>query len=152
YVRSLGAPGVAAQGVAGPPAPRGPPTPGIYQPGDDLLFTLPTGRLLDPGGFYVNFTHRFAFDPAFNGVARGAYLLGLDGFALASFGFRYGVTKRLSVAAFRSPTFIARPINLMLAYNFLSESDHAPLNITGRFSVEGQNNFSINFSENIEII
>jgi cbb3-type cytochrome c oxidase subunit III len=152
YVRSLGAPGVAAQGVAGPPVPGGPPTPGIYQPGDDLLFTLPTGRLLDPGGFYVNFTHRFAFDPAFNGVARGAYLMGLDGFALASFGFRYGVTKRFSIAAFRSPTFIARPINLMLAYNFLSESDHAPLNITGRFSVEGQNNFSINFAENFEII
>ena len=38
------------------------------------------------------------------------------------------------------------------AYNFLSESNHAPLNATFRISVEGQNNFSRNFAENIELV
>ena len=52
----------------------------VYTPADDYLFSLPTGRRLDRHGFYVNFTHRFVFDPAFSGRARGATLLGLDGF------------------------------------------------------------------------
>ena len=122
----------------------------IYQPGDDLLFTLPTGRPREEHAFYVNFDHRFAFDPPFEGPARGGDLLGLDGFSLSSFGFGYGVTKNLSVDVFRSPTLIARPIQLMGAYNFLDEHDGMPLNAAVRLSVEGRNDFSRQFTENIE--
>jgi mono/diheme cytochrome c family protein len=122
----------------------------IYTPADDYLFSLPTGRRLDQHGFYVNFTHRFAFDTAFGGKARGAVLDGLDGFSVSSFGFRYGITDRLSVSAYRSPSVIGRPVELMAAYHFLDEHDGYPLNATFRFSVDGQNNFSKNFTTNFE--
>jgi mono/diheme cytochrome c family protein len=150
YLRSLGA-GGSQSSAAGQPVGSG-RHPDIYEPGDDSVFTLPTGRRLDTHGLYVNFTHRFAFDPAFSGVARGGALLGLDGFSLSSFGFRYAVTNKLSVSAYRSPTFISRPIQMMTAYNFLSESTGAPLNVVGRLSLEGQNDFTRNFSKNFELI
>lgn len=122
----------------------------VYQPGDDLLVSLPTGRRLDSHGLYVNFTHRFAFDPAFSGPARGGDLAGLDGFGLASFGFEYGVTSRLSVDVYRSPTIIGRPIQIAAAYNLLDEHDGQPLNVAVRLSMQGLNDFSREYTENIE--
>ncbi len=122
----------------------------VYEPGDDNIFSLPTGRRLDRHGFYVNFTHRFAYDNAFVGKARGHVLAGLDGFSISSFGFRYGVTEKLSISAYRSPSVIGRPIQLMGAYNFLDERDGSPLNAALRVSVEGQNDFSRNFVTNLE--
>ena len=122
----------------------------IYTPADDYLFSLPTGRRLDRHGVYVNFTHRFAFDTAFSGKARGAVLDGLDGFSIPSFGFQYGITDKLSVSAYRSPSVIGRPIELMTAYHILDEHDGYPLNATFRFSVDGQNDFSKNFTANFE--
>jgi mono/diheme cytochrome c family protein len=151
YVRSLGSAAAPAQGPpAQPPEPK--QNTNIFNVGDDVNFTLPTGRRLDRHGVYVDFTHRFADEPTFSGAARGPALLGLDSFALASFGFRYGFTKNFSGEIFRSPTFISRPIQMVLSYNFLNEADWAPLNVVGRFSVEGQNNFSRNFTENFELI
>jgi hypothetical protein len=111
---------------------------------------LPTGRRLDQHGFYVNFAHRFAYDTAFSGTARGGALAGLDGLALASFGFRYGVTRKLSVSIWRSPSVIGRPIQLMAAYNLVDEHDGDPLNMAVRVSLEGQNDLRKNFTENIE--
>ena len=132
--------------AAGAPKPA---PPKVYEAGDDRIFTLPTGRRLDRHGFYINFTHRFAFDPAFSGTARGGALLGLDGFSLSSFGFRYGVTKKLSVSIYRSPSNIGRPIEMMAAYNFLDEHDGQPLNAAVRLSIDGLNDFDRMFSENI---
>lgn len=128
------------------------PKPKYYEPGDDVLMTLPTGRRLDKGGFYMNFTHRFAFDPAFFGTARGGALLGFDGFSLSSFGVRYGVTRKLQVSFWRSPTFIARPIQFLVQYNWLSEADGAPLNVATGVAIEGQNNFDRNFAESFQLI
>lgn len=122
----------------------------VYEPADDLLFSLPTGRETDRHGIYVNFTHRFPYDAAFSGEGRGGELFGLDNFALASFGVRYGVTDRLSVSAFRSPSIIGRPIQLMAAYNILDENHEDPFNLAVRVSIEGQNNFRKNYTQNIE--
>lgn len=124
--------------------------PGVYEPGDDVLMSLPTGRRPARHGFYVNFAHRFPYDPAFSGTARGGALSGLDGFAVPSFGFRYGVTDKLSVSIWRSPSIIGRPIQLMAAYNFLDEHDGKPLNMAVRLSLEGQSDLRKNFTENIE--
>ncbi len=124
----------------------------IYKPGDDELFTLPTGRPVDEHAVIVNFTHRFAYDSAVSGQARGAELFGLDNFSLSSFGLRYGVTDRLSVDAWRSPSFIGRPIQLMAAYNILQERHEEPFNLTFRVSIEGQDNFRKNYTENLEAI
>ncbi|MGH9438875.1 MAG: DUF5777 family beta-barrel protein [Terriglobia bacterium] len=144
YVRSL--PARTSGGKVEAKAPK----PKIYTPGDDLLISLPTGRPTDRHGLYVNFTHRFAYDPSFTGRARGAELFGLDNVAVASFGFRYGVTDRLSVSAFRSSSLVNRPIQLMAGYNILEEQKNAPLNLMVRASIEGQDNFRKNYTENIE--
>ena len=117
-----------------------------------MLFTLPTGRAVDEHALIVNFSHRFAFDSAVSGPARGAQLFGLDNFSLSSFGLRYGVTDRLSVDVWRSPSFIGRPIQLMAAYNIFEERHEAPLNLTFRVSIEGQDNFRKNYTENLEAI
>jgi len=129
-----------------PPSPK----PKVYEPGDDSVFSLPTGRRLDRHGFYINFSHRFPFQPSFAGKTLGGTLLGLDNGAIPSFGFRYGVTDKLSVSIFRSPTLLSRPLELGVAYNFVDERDGAPLNGAVRFSVDGQDSFSKNYSENFE--
>jgi len=125
---------------------------GIYQAGDDVLVSLPTGRPVERHGFYANFSHRFASDPAFTGTSKGAELFGLDSVSISSFGLRYGVTDNLSVAVWRSPSFVGRPIQIMAAYNLLDEHREQPLNLAVRVSIEGQNNFHKSFTENIETI
>jgi hypothetical protein len=124
----------------------------VYKPGDDLVFSVPTGRPLDRHGFYLNFTHRFPYEAAFTGPGRGGTLLGLDDFAIPSFGLRYGLTSKLSVMASRSPSIIGRSIELMAAYNFLDEQNGKPLNAAVRFSIDGQDDFAKNFAENFELI
>jgi mono/diheme cytochrome c family protein len=157
YLRSLGPSSIAAQANAAAPVSATTPTPdqqkpSIYQPGDDLLISLPSGRPTDRHGVYVNFTHRFAYDPAFSGPARGAQLLGLDGYSISSFGFRYGVTDKLSVSAFRSPTIIGRPIQLAVGYSLFDEHEGSPVNLLVRASIEGQDNFRKNFTQNLEAV
>jgi uncharacterized beta barrel domain-containing protein DUF5777 len=137
------------QPAAGPPATTNPK---VYTAGDDLVFNVPTGRRVERHGLYVNFTHRFPYEPAFVTPGRGNTLLGLDDFAIPSFGFRYGITSRLYAFAYRSPSVMGRPIEFMAGYNVLDEHDQQPLNLAVRFSVDGQNNFQRNFSENFEII
>ncbi|HXW90532.1 MAG TPA: DUF5777 family beta-barrel protein [Terriglobales bacterium] len=124
----------------------------IYKPGDDFVYTLPTGRRIDRHGLYLDFTHRFPYEAAFTETGRGDTLLGLDDFSISSFGVRYGVTSRLSVNAYRSPSVIGRPIELGVAYNFLDEKDGNPLNAAARVSISGQNNFAVNFTENLELM
>lgn len=137
-------------GLAASTSPKAEPKPGVYKPGDDVLFSLPTGRPVDKGAWLVNFSHRFPYDPSFVGANRGGVLFGLDESALPSFGLRYGVTDKLSVDIMRSPTFIGRPIQLQTAYNLLSEQNSAPFNLTARVSVEGQNDFRKNYTEDVE--
>jgi mono/diheme cytochrome c family protein len=153
YVRSFGASSASSPGgSSGNAAGTEIASSGIYQAGDDQLFTLPTGRPVDEHAVIVNFTHRFAYDSAVTGQARGAELFGLDNFALSSFGLRYGVTDKLSVDVWRSPSFIGRPIQLMAAYNIFDEHHEEPFNLAFRVSVEGQNNFRKNYTENLEMI
>ncbi|MBV9036324.1 MAG: cytochrome c, partial [Acidobacteriaceae bacterium] len=64
YIRSLDTTPTAAQVKAATAEPQ---KPSVYQPGDDVLVTLPSGRPTDRHGVYVNFAHRFAYDPAFTG-------------------------------------------------------------------------------------
>jgi len=141
--------GSAVSGSAAAPAPRE-ARPNIYNPGDDVLMSLPTGRQTERHGVYVNFAHRFAYDPAFSGTGRGEVLFGLDGFAIPSFGFVYGITDKFSASVYRSPSIVNRPIQLMAAYQALDEHRGSPFTLKLRVSVEGQNNFRKNYTENIE--
>ncbi len=140
----------AGQPASGPAAPVA--NTDLYKPGDDLVFSVPTGRPLDRHGLYLNFTHRFPYEAAFTGPAEGGTLLGLDNFAIPSFGLRYGLTSKLSVMATRSPSVIGRPVELMAAYNFLDEHNGNPINAAVRFSIDGQNDFGKNFAESFELV
>ena len=142
YVRSLSSSATAGQK----------PRRKVYQPGDDVLMSLPTGRPLEHHGLYVNFAHRFPYDPAFYGTARGGALLGLDGFAIPSFGFRYGLTDKLSVSIYRAPSIIGRPIQIGAGYNLLDERNGAPFNLVARFYLEGENNLLKNYTEDFQAI
>ena len=145
FLRSLANRGPANAGPAAEASKRR-----VYTPGDDLVFSLPTGRPVPRHGLVVNFTHRFPYTPAFTGRAEGGSLLGLDDFAIPSFGFAYGVTDKLSLSIYRSPTQMARPIQLMAAYNFLDERKGQPINAAVRLSIQGQDSFARNFTENLE--
>ena len=149
FVKSLGQASKPASGAPGAERKRAVKA---YVPADDYLFSLPTGRQLDRHGFYFNFTHRFVYTPAFSGTGGGDTLGGLDDFSISSFGFRFGVTDKLSVSAYRSPSLIDRPIELGVAYHFLDEHKGNPLNATVRASLDGQNDFSKNFTPNLELI
>jgi len=149
FVRSLGQRKMPEQGAPGAEAKQ---MAKVYTPADDYLFSLPTGRQLDRHGFYLNFTHRFVYTPAFSGTGGGDTLAGLDDFSISSFGLRYGVTDKLSVSAYRSPSLIGRPIELGIAYHFSDEHEGNPLNAVVRFSVDGQNDFDKNFTTNLEMI
>jgi len=148
-------PGVAASAVAqsqDSSPPQKSQNARVYNLGDDFVYTLPSGRKIDRHGFYLDFTHRFPFEAAFVGPGRGNTLLGLDDYSISSFGLRYGVTSRLSVNAYRSPSLIGRVIEFGVAYNFLDEKAGNPINAVARVSIDGQNNFATNFSENLELI
>jgi mono/diheme cytochrome c family protein len=145
FIRTLNAANPVAAGQATEASKRK-----VYTPGDDLLYSLPTGRPVGRHSMTLNFTHRFPYTPSFTGPALGGSLAGLDDFSLSSLGLRYGVTDKLSVSVYRSPTFIGRPIQLMAAYNLLDERNGAPLNLAVRLSMQGLNNFSREYTENLE--
>lgn len=141
-----------SQSQASKPSPTSTEQANIYKTGDDFVFSVPTGRRPVKHGMYINFTHRFPYEAAFSGPARGATLLGLDDFAIPAFGVRYGVTDKLSVFAYRAPSIIGRPIEFMAAYNFLDEKDGQPFNASVRFSIDGQDDFARNYTENFELL
>jgi mono/diheme cytochrome c family protein len=124
----------------------------VYEPGDDVLFSLPSGRPVERHEMDFNFAHRFPYTPTFTGAAKGAVLFGLDDFALPSFGFRYGITDHLSADVSRSPSLIGRPIQLTATYNLLDEQRGAIFNLALAAALEGQDNFRKNFTEDLEAI
>jgi mono/diheme cytochrome c family protein len=148
FVRSLSAGskpgGELAQQAAANPKRK------IYTPGDDVLFALPTGRPIAKHGLYVNFAHRFPYFATFSDPASGGALGGLDSSALPSFGFRYGVTDRLSVSIYREPSLMGRPIQFLGVYDLMEEEKGGPFNVAVGFAVQGQNNFSTNYTESLE--
>ncbi len=135
YVRSLGA-----------------EEPKVYQAGDDVLFSLPTGRAVERNEVDVNFAHRFPYTPAFTGASKANVLFGLDDFALPSFGLRYGVTDHFSVDVSRSPSLIGRPIQFTATYNLLDEHRGAKFNLALAAALEGQDDYRKNFTEDLELI
>lgn len=138
------------QRAAANPAP--PEKKNIYHPGDQRLVALPTGLRVRKHDAWVDFSHRFAYTPPFEGRNRGHLLGGLDGFAIASFGFQYGVTDRLSLAIYRAPSLFDRTLELRAAYRLADENEGKPFNATFRFSVDGQNDFQRNFTTNFELV
>lgn len=121
--------------------------PRIYRQHDVRLVNLPTATPIPKGSMWTDFTHRFPFgDPI-----SGSSLFGLDTTAVPSFGIIYGITDRIHVGAYRSPSDLGRPILLYTGASLLSEQKGDPLSLMARVGLEGRDNFKRNFTTSFEL-
>ncbi|MFN7927364.1 MAG: DUF5777 family beta-barrel protein [Blastocatellia bacterium] len=131
------------------PTPTKPPAENsnVYQQGDVRLVNLPTAKPIPKGALTSDFTHRF---PA-SDLGDGAQLWGLDEGAIPSFGFAYGITDRIHVGGYRSPTIVGRPILFYAGASLLDENKKHPFSAMARIGVEGRDNFRRNFTTTLEM-
>lgn len=147
---SLLAPDPGPTNLAATTPPKSQPQPersDVYEAVDVRLINLPTAMPIEKGSLWVDFTHRFPF----NEVTDRTGLFGLDGFAVPSFGFTYGVTDRIHVGAYRSPTIVGRPIEVFVGAQLLDERKGHPVSLQGRVALEGRDNFRRNFTTSFEL-
>ena len=120
--------------------------PDVYQPADVRLINLPTAMPIPRHSLWVDFNHRFPDD-----VTDAKNLFGLDGFGVPSFGFTYGVTDRIHVGAYRSPSYLGRPIQVYAGVSLLDEQKGDPFTAMARVGLEGRDNFQRNFVTSFEL-
>lgn len=121
---------------------------------DYRLVNLPTPKRAPKGSLNLYFTHRFS-QPVRPLRESGKTLLGLDSFAVSSFGVSYGITDRLYVSAYRSPlcqTGLCRTIEIGAGYHLFHEGEGAPLTAAVYTSVEGDENFSQRYTYNLQML
>lgn len=118
----------------------------VYQPGDVRLINLPTTIPIPKGSLWSDFTHRFPFGEP----SDQSELFGLDSFAAPSFGFIYGLTDRVQIGAYRSPTNLGRPIEVFAGVSLLNELKGDPVSVMARVALEGRDNFQRNFATSFE--
>jgi hypothetical protein len=109
----------------------------------------------------IYFTHRFSEEVT---AAQGepgeehrdriaTDLLGLDSSSVSSFGVFYGITDHLYASAYRSPLCqpgICKTIELGLGYHLLDEAGRSPVALSVQASIDGENNFTERYTENIQ--
>lgn len=119
----------------------------VYRPADVRVINLPTAIPIPKGSLWTDFTHRFPFGEPSN----KAELFGLDSIAMPSFGFIYGLTDRVQIGAYRSPTDLGRPIELFAGVLAFDEQKGDPLSLLARVALEGRDNFQRNFATSFEL-
>ncbi|MCI0626735.1 MAG: DUF5777 family beta-barrel protein [Acidobacteria bacterium] len=122
-----------------------------YYTEDIVLWNLPTAHHLEKKALIIDFTHRFAFDRAFNGPARVSNLLGMDGFSFSSFGLTYGITDHFFVGAYRTPTNFGRILEFYGGAQLSQESKGHPFSSTFRVGVEGTDHFRRKYITSLEL-
>jgi cytochrome c oxidase subunit 2 len=119
---------------------------------DYRLVNVPTPKRVVKGSLNLYFTHRFSQPiKPLNQSAR--QLLGLDSFSASSLGLFYGITNKLYVSVYRSPICqrgLCRTIEIGAGYHWLDEKSHSPVALSTYASIEGDNNFSRNFTYNLQ--
>ena len=122
------------------------------EPYDYRLVNVPTPKRVLRGSLNLYFTHRFS-EPVRPLSESGRDLLGLDSFAVSSLGLFYGITDRLYVNAYRSPICqrgLCKTIELGVGYHWLDERGRSPLALSTYASIEGDDNFTENFTCNLQ--
>ncbi|HEX4947257.1 MAG TPA: DUF5777 family beta-barrel protein [Blastocatellia bacterium] len=141
--------------AAQPPTTTAQPTeenPNVYQQGDVRLISLPTAKAIPKGALVTDFTHRFPYDTNKEPPLRDiSYLFGLDGFAVPSFGFTYGITNRIHVGAYRSPHVVGAPILVYAGASLLDENKGHPFTAMAHVGLEGRDNFQRNFTTSLDL-
>lgn len=125
------------------------------EPYDYRLVNVPTPKRVRRHSLNLYFTHRFS-QPVRPLRESGRELLGLDSFSVSSFGLFYGITDRLYVSAYRSPicqTALCKTIELGVGYHWLDEDERSsPLSLSTYASVEGDDNFTNNYTYNAQVM
>lgn len=122
------------------------------EPYDSRLINVPTPKKVPKGTWNMDFTHRFT-QPLHPIDESARNLLGLDSFGVASFGVRYGITDHLFASVYRSPLCqrsLCRTIEIGLGYNFLEHDQDSPIALQGYASVEGNGNFTEEYTYNLQ--
>ena len=122
------------------------------EPYDYRLVNVPTPKRVLRGSLNLTFTHRFS-EPIKPLDQSAKDLLGLDSFAVSSFGVFYGVTDKLYVSAYRSPICqpgLCRTIELGVGYHWLDEKGPSPVALSTYASMEGDDNFTEHFTYNLQ--
>ncbi|HKG23199.1 MAG TPA: DUF5777 family beta-barrel protein [Blastocatellia bacterium] len=126
------------------------------EPYDYRLVNVPTPKRVPRHSVNVHFTHRFSTPVRQDDVPikdEAEELFGLDGFSVSSFGLSYGITDRLYAVAYRSPVCqpgLCKTIEVGLGYHLLDEVGHFPIALSAYASIEGDDNFTENFTYNIQ--
>ena len=149
---------VTPTGEAAPAATEPPAEESAYsfgegeEPYDGRLINVPTPKKVPKGTWNLDFTHRFtqSLHPL---DQSGRNLLGLDSFAVASFGLRYGITDKFFASVYRSPLCqrgLCRTIEIGFGYNFLAHDEDSPIALQAYASVEGNGNFTEEYTYNFQ--
>lgn len=123
------------------------------EPYDYRLVNVPTPKRVPKNSLNLYFTHRFS-ESVRPLRESGKDLLGLDSFAVSSFGLFYGVTDKLYISAYRSPLCqngLCRTIELGANYHLLQEKHNSPLTLAAYASIEGDDNFSEHYTYNFQL-
>ncbi len=124
------------------------------EPYDYRLVNVPTPKRVLKGSVNLYFTHRFA-QPVRPLGQSDQDLLGLDSFAVSSFGGFYGISDRLYVSVYRSPicqSGLCKTIELGIGYHLLDEDGRSPIALSSYASVEGDDNFKKDHTYNLQLM
>ena len=122
------------------------------EPYDYRLINVPTPKRVLRHSLNLYFTHRFS-EPVRPLRRSGRDLLGLDSFSVSSLGLFYGITDKLYVSAHRSPlcqNALCKTIEIGVGYHWLDEGGRSPLALSTYASMEGDNNFTGNYTYNLQ--
>ena len=122
------------------------------EPFDYHLVNVPTPKKVPKGTWNLSFSHRFS-QPLSPFKQSAPALLGLDSTAASSFGITYGITNKLYFSGSRSPLCqkgLCRTIEFGFGYHFTDQDKHSPLAISAYASVEGNRNFSKQYTYNFQ--
>ena len=121
------------------------------EPYDYHLINVPTPKRVRRHSLNLNFTHRFS-EPI-NDKGPGEFF-GLDGLSVSSLGVSFGITDSLYFNYLRSPVCdrlaYCKTIEMGFGYHLLDEHGRSPIALTAYSSVEGADNFSENYTFNIQ--
>lgn len=122
------------------------------EPFDYRLINVPTAKKVPKGTWNMSFSHRFT-QPITPLSESAEAMLGFDSMSMSSFGVMYGITDKLYFNAYRSPLCqrqLCRTIELGVGYHFTDQDEKSPLAVSAYGSVEGSDNFTSNFTYNLQ--
>jgi len=122
------------------------------EPYDYKLVNVPTPKRVRRHSVNLNFTHRFS-EPISEKGSPGEFF-GLDGLSVSSLGVSYGITDNIYFNFNRSPICdrlaYCKTIEMGFGFHLLDEAGKSPVALSAYTSIEGADNFSENYTYNIQ--